>query len=1009
MKGGRFLSLLIAVATLLCGCAGSAVPRETQTMTDGGRGTDSTSAVNPSETVKETEISETYESVSDISVTETDGTAPFTDAESNLEETDVSSEVQDTAFQDTDETPGAATETDRPGGPETTDSGHDTGGGSDQPDAPGGILPADVLGVRDYKSELLLGFEPDILPSVSCSGERCSFAIENGAGVSGSAICLISGQNTAEVYISIPESDLSGFDGVMFYADVSGVTPSKNDSTGVAVRLWASDSVGGNDYMWTRNTITPIVMGHDIAAYYLSSGVWEKCDPDIMNGERVQLPERFKGWVYIPFSSYISNVGPEGRPVAGLRSRRINRIMLLTGPYQSVSGNMENGYRIVFDEIMLIKTGDDDGVGNDGSDTIFLGYDEIGISGRTTCSDGGVVSVYPSENGQGLSVSALKNGSVSVTVTDAWGHTASFDAIVKGGRMNSVTVTKKYSEKSAVNVKAFGATGNGRADDTVAIQSAINSLKNSGGTVYFPAGIYNITRLVRCDGIRLVLEGNVSDVKEGYTEKLGKRVANGEFAVIRNTLSAANFILNHDPSGSGRNGVGNITITGGMIDLNGSVPSGSQIVDMTVERPEGSASNTCALVFSNASGLLIDNVIFKDNFNGHAFQLTGCSDVLIKDCLFAGYTATSQNMTTRETIQIEYAHSGAIPPSTYDAGEYYFCRNIEITGCCFTNSDKAGYHPIPIGQHGMNREPNCTGLKITDNLFVNPYCYGIRLLSYADVEISGNRFVSDLPGVGDKSGGTQSFIYIPLNMSDVSYTGKLENGSDAKIVYSYRFEHYGTKNVVISGNEFSLCGGSVFRVLYAQAPQLLSAGAESVSGAYRQKSGSLAGLVYTGFVRVSNRIEGLTFSNNRIDYSGAPQFTDFNLCAVNVCDLEVSGNTTTGYSSFSVSSEGISGLKTSGIVSGSEAKKKVLSTDLTDRFIAIPLTDRYVNVVSDGTARTLTLNADEGIDEITVSVTPEGNAEVSVKCSEGYSFAGWDGDVPGVMSSSLTLTALAEK
>ena len=41
-----------------------------------------------------------------------------------------------------------------------------------------------------------------------------------------------------------------------------------------------------------------------------------------------------------------------------------------------------------------------------------------------------------------------------------------------------------------IDVKAFGATGNGTTDDTLAIQNALNQLQASGGTVFFPCGTY---------------------------------------------------------------------------------------------------------------------------------------------------------------------------------------------------------------------------------------------------------------------------------------------------------------------------------------------------------------------------------------------------------------------------------------------------------------------------------------------------------------------------------------
>jgi len=50
----------------------------------------------------------------------------------------------------------------------------------------------------------------------------------------------------------------------------------------------------------------------------------------------------------------------------------------------------------------------------------------------------------------------------------------------------------------SVNVKQFGATGDGVTDDTVAIQAAVDSL-SSGGGLYFPNGVYGVSNTLHID------------------------------------------------------------------------------------------------------------------------------------------------------------------------------------------------------------------------------------------------------------------------------------------------------------------------------------------------------------------------------------------------------------------------------------------------------------------------------------------------------------------------------
>ena len=90
----------------------------------------------------------------------------------------------------------------------------------------------------------------------------------------------------------------------------------------------------------------------------------------------------------------------------------------------------------------------------------------------------------------------------------------------------SRTIQNKLQE--AVSVKDFGAVGNGVADDTVAIQAAINSITR--GTVFFPAGTYKTSA-------NLALRSNVN--MQGANAKITYTASWADYGVFfkGNTVS----------------------------------------------------------------------------------------------------------------------------------------------------------------------------------------------------------------------------------------------------------------------------------------------------------------------------------------------------------------------------------------------------------------------------------------------------------------------------------------
>ena len=100
------------------------------------------------------------------------------------------------------------------------------------------------------------------------------------------------------------------------------------------------------------------------------------------------------------------------------------------------------------------------------------------------------------------------------------------------GNLIPVTATGSTTARSlanrfadVVNVRDFGAVGDGVADDTVAIQAAINSL-SIGGTILFPCGIYKTSSAINVSIAGIILAGE-----------------NRSKTIIRTTSATANVIV----------------------------------------------------------------------------------------------------------------------------------------------------------------------------------------------------------------------------------------------------------------------------------------------------------------------------------------------------------------------------------------------------------------------------------------------------------------------------------
>lgn len=217
-----------------------------------------------------------------------------------------------------------------------------------------------------------------------------------------------------------------------------------------------------------------------------------------------------------------------------------------------------------------------------------------------------------------------------------------------------------------VDVKSFGAAGNGVSDDTVAIQSAINSIRTVGGVVHIPAGIYYINSAPICLYSDMTLDMDNSAV------------------LLRGPDINHILYIYNESSAVGYTGATNITIRGGIIDENPNL-----------------SSNHTAVNTSHAFNVRIENMLFR-NASGtwHYIEVNSTSHIIISGCTFLGGDNS-------EDIQLDAANGSG----NYGQNDGTVCRDVEIVGCYFDS----GAHPA-IGNHSAAAH---TDIRIHDCVFHN--------------------------------------------------------------------------------------------------------------------------------------------------------------------------------------------------------------------------------------------------------------------------------------------------
>ena len=283
-----------------------------------------------------------------------------------------------------------------------------------------------------------------------------------------------------------------------------------------------------------------------------------------------------------------------------------------------------------------------------------------------------------------------------------------------------------------INVKAFGAKGDGVADDTRAIQAAINHAK-AGEKIYFPPGIYDVSNFVVKNRSGLSFTGD------------------GRQSMIRQKSGAARMATIEASS--------DIAITNLAFDANGIVSYGG-------------------VVFYAVKGVRIENNIFIDRAAKPIGSTDRYSFVFGRGSVPSQDVKILNNMIEDLQLEVDHAQRVLIDRNTvkraiatagigiFTVGDKAIAEDYQITNNTILDPPGAGLSvglDPPTDSHCIFRRITMAGNQIVRTKTAG---YGIRIGTpnnsikttgnvFEDIEIKNNRILleSGAPPIGAAVGG----------------------------------------------------------------------------------------------------------------------------------------------------------------------------------------------------------------------------------------------------------------
>ena len=417
--------------------------------------------------------------------------------------------------------------------------------------------------------------------------------------------------------------------------------------------------------------------------------------------------------------------------------------------------------------------------------------------------------------------------------TAAYAATGAFDAAGSAAAVADAV--------NVFSVRTYGAAGDGTADDTSAIQDAVDALP-SGGTLYFPAGRYRVTDTITLKSdMSIVGEGKFATVLvPDETTPLG-----GEYVYVM-LAGPTGAKSNISVRGIGVDGVNRpLTVVNGFGRLRFNYVSKLSITDVSMQSTHG------GLVLSECENFIISDVFARDDDQGVVTLFNGCKKGKITDILCYDMGEVIDFYNNEDILVSDVVAYGSHNPRNDEAFDLSSSRRVTITNCIISGFYKGIYIKREVdafdisgiiisnnqiydfGAWGIVCNPSQFGSEVTENIqIINNICES----SYA-----GSQNGILVTGPDDPNYNT---LIIRGNICDSLQCGILSTGY---------------QNVTIADNE-AVTSGEYEAIKVSACTDLKLTG----NRVYSPVTGISSYAIYVGLVNGVNEVSG-----NRVFGSGA--------------------------------------------------------------------------------------------------------------------------------------------